>query len=215
MEVVAVVSARVVCISRELGAGGEQIGRLVAERLGLQYVDEEVIARAAQRGGVDSSVLADTEHRKSRLLRIVDLLADAGAASGYIGMEASALRGSREESYRELIRAVIEEIAGEGNAVIVAHAASMALTGRDGVLRVLLTALPEIRIRHLAASEGVDHREAARLVKDGDAARAAYVKKFYAIDREMPTHYDVVVNTGTLGPERAADLIAHAAGAAE
>ncbi|MBA3366230.1 MAG: cytidylate kinase family protein, partial [Actinobacteria bacterium] len=40
-------SARVVCISRELGAGGEQIGRLVAERLGLQYVDEEVIARAA------------------------------------------------------------------------------------------------------------------------------------------------------------------------
>lgn len=212
MEVVALVSARVVCISRELGAGGEQVGRMVAERLGLQYVDEEVIARAAERGGVDSGLLADTEQRKSRLLRIVELLADAGAASGYVGTETSAVRGSREESHRDLIRAVIEEIAGEGNAVIVAHAASMALTGRDGVLRVLLTALPETRIKRLAESEGVDDREAAKLVKQGDAARAEYVKKFYSIDRETPTHYDVVVNTGTLGPERAAELIAHAAG---
>lgn len=207
-------SARVVCISRELGADGERVGRLVAEQLGLQYVDEEVIARAAERGGVEPSALADAEQRKPRLLRVLELIGDSGGSSGYIGPESSAIRSAREESHRDLIRAVIEEIAGEGNAVIVAHAASMALTGRDGVLRVMLTAPPEIRIRRIAEAEGADDRQAAKLVRDGDAARAAYVKRFYSIDRELPTHYDLVVNTGTLAAERAAEVIAHAAGVA-
>ncbi len=205
-------SARVVCISRELGADGERVGQLVAEQLDLQYVDEEVIARAAERGGVEPSALADTEQRKSRLLRVLELLGDSGGASGTIGLESSAIRSAREESHRGLIRAVIEEVANAGNAVIVAHAASMALTGRDGVLRVMLTASPEIRIRRIAEAEGTDDRQAAKLVRGGDAARAEYVERFYAIDRELPTHYDLVVNTGTLAPERAAEVIAHAAG---
>ena len=40
---------RVVCISRAAGAGGEQVGRLVAERLGFRYFDDEVIALASER----------------------------------------------------------------------------------------------------------------------------------------------------------------------
>lgn len=204
-------TARVVCISRELGADGERVGRLVSERLGLQYVDEDVIARAAERGGVDPGVLADTEKRKSRLLRIVELLGDAGTATPSLGVEPSPVRSAREESHRDLIRGVIEQIAGDGNAVIVAHAASMALTGRKDILRVLVAASPEERTRRLAQSEGLDEKRAAKLVKDADTARASYIKSFYAIDRELPTHYDLVVNTDTLDAERAADLIVEAA----
>ena len=75
------IAARVVCISRETGAEGEAVGRAVAERLGLQYVDEEVIARAAERGGVDEDQLADAEQRKSRIRRVLELLTDAGSAA--------------------------------------------------------------------------------------------------------------------------------------
>ena len=75
------IAARVVCISRETGADGEAVGRAVAERLGLQYVDEEVIARAAERGGVDEEQLADAEQRKSRIRRVIELLTDAGTAA--------------------------------------------------------------------------------------------------------------------------------------
>jgi cytidylate kinase len=207
------VTVRVVCISREPGADGESVGRIVSERLGLQYVDEEVIARAAERGGVDAAQLADAEQRKSRLLRVVEVLSDMGSGSGIVGAEPAPARMEREDTHRELIREVVEEIGGEGNAVIVAHAASMALSGREGMLRVLITASPEVRIRRLAETEG-SREQAAKVVKEGEAARASYFKRFYSIDRELPTHYDLVVNTDALEPEQAAEIIVHAANVA-
>jgi cytidylate kinase len=204
------VAALIVCISRELGAEAEVVGRLVAERLGLQYVDEEVIERAAERGGVEQGFLEDVEARKSRLRRVVDLLADSGSGSGAVAPE-TALRASREESHRSLIRGVVEEVARDGNAVIVAHAASMALGGQNGVLRVLVTASPAVRAKRIAEQRGVDDKQAGKVVRESEAARAEYVKRFYGIDRELPTHYDIVVNTDTLAPERAAEVIALAA----
>jgi hypothetical protein len=45
----------VVCISHAAGAGGEEVGRLVAERLGFLYVNEEIVARAAAKGGVEAA----------------------------------------------------------------------------------------------------------------------------------------------------------------
>jgi cytidylate kinase len=201
--------ARVVCISRETGAEGEEVGRLVAQRLSLQYVDEEVIARAAERAGVDEEQVADTEQRRSRIARVLDFLTDAGTGSGAIGPETPALRAAREEGHRALIRSVVEEIADDGNAVIVAHAASMALAGRDGLLRVLVTASPETRIKRLAPTEG--NADAARLVREGDAARVEYFKRFYDIAQELPTHYDLVVNTDALSADQAAEVVVRAA----
>lgn len=206
-------TVRVVCISRESGAEGETIGRLVSERLGLQYVDEEVISRAAERGGVQADQLADSELRKSRLLRVVEVLSDMGTGSGIVGAEPAPARTEREDLHRDLIRGVVEEIADEGNAVIVAHAASMALAGQEGMLRVLVTASPDVRIRRLTESSGSE-KEAAKRVKAGDAARASYFKRFYSIERELPTHYDLVVNTDVLEPEQAAEIVVHAANVA-
>jgi cytidylate kinase len=204
------IAARVVCISRELGAEGEAVGRVVAERLGVQYVDEDVIARAAERGGVDADQLADTEQRKSRIRRVIELLTDAGTAVD-AGVETSAMRAAREEQQRSLIRAVVEEIAAEGNAVIVAHAASMALAGTDGILRVLVTASPEERVKRLVEREGLPNADAARQVAESDQARADYLRAFYGVGQELPTHYDLVVNTDVLAPEQAADIVVHAA----
>jgi cytidylate kinase len=204
------IAARVVCISREVGAEGEAVGRAVAERLGLQYVDEDVIARAAERGGVDEDQVADAEQRKSRIRRVIELLTDAGTAVS-ASVETSAMRAAREEQHRALIRAVIEEVAREGDAVIVAHAASMALAGTEGVLRVLVTASPEERVKRLVEREGLANADAARQVAESDQARADYVRAFYGVGQELPTHYDLVVNTDVLGPEQAADVVVHAA----
>lgn len=207
---VAGIAVRVVCISRESGAEGEAVGRLVADKLGLQYVDEEVIARAAERGGIGADQVADTEQPKSRIRRVIDLLTDAATVTGVPGVEPASLRAEREDRYRALIRGVIEEIAGEGNAVIVAHAASMALAGTEGILRVLVTASPEERVKRLVEAEGGTNVDAARLVKESDAARAEYFRSFYEIDQELPAHYDLVVNTDMLTAEQAAEIVVFA-----
>ena len=61
------------------------------------------------------------------------------------------------------------------------------------------------------AAEALEPAKAARAVKDSDAGRRDYLKRFYEIDEELPTHYDLVVNTDVLTFERAADLVSRAA----
>jgi len=50
-----------------------------------------------------------------------------------------------------------------------------------------------------------------RAVNDSDAGRADYLKRFYGISEELPTHYDLVVNTDAISIEQAAGLISLAA----
>jgi cytidylate kinase len=207
-------SRRVVCISRVRGAGAEEVGRLVAEKLGLSYLDDEIIAQAAAKGGVSAADVADVERRKSVVNR---LLVELGRG---LGAETAALTGlapgtheqGTPEHVRGLIREVVEEIASRGNVVIAAHGASFALGRREGVLRVHVTASPETRSRRLSESAGLDTKAAAKAVRDSDASRADYLRRFYDVTVEAPTQYDLVVNTDELSVEEAADVVAGAAG---
>lgn len=210
---------RVVAISRAMGAEGERIGALVAERLGFRYVDEEIISSAAERQGVDPATIADAERRKGVLMRILEGLGQTGAASAtatpggpmWIPDDSSEL--VRTHDLRTLIRETVVETAARGDVVIVAHAASFALADRGDVLRVLITAPTEARTARLVQARGVDASEAVRELKRSDEARASYLKGFYGIDRELPTHYDLVVNTDRVDAGAAAAIIVHAAGA--
>jgi cytidylate kinase len=93
--------------------------------------------------------------------------------------------------------------------VIVAHAASHVLGGRPDVLRILVTASPRVRAKRLAGLTGVDDGEAA--VREAEKARADYLRRFHEVKQELPTHYDLVVNTDMLSVDAAAAVIAGAA----
>ena len=112
-----------------------------------------------------------------------------------------------------MIRTSIEETADRGDVVIVAHAASYALAGRDDVLRVLVTASPETRQARAAADGSLDAKRAAKVVNQDDAGRAAYLKQFYGVDHELPTHYELALNSDSLSTTVMADLIVRAASA--
>jgi len=96
------------------------------------------------------------------------------------GLDTVGVRVPAHAAARSLIREAIHETAEEGDVVIVSHGASMALAGREGVLRVLITASPETRAGRIAAA-GLGERDAAKAVKESDAARADYFKRFYRL----------------------------------
>lgn len=184
-----------------MGASGEEIGRLVAARLGFAYVDEDIVARAAQKGDISPEDVADAERRKSVLRRLLEEVGRGSGAETY-ALAPTIPGGDIPEDVRALIREAIEETAAGGNVVIVAHAASFALAGRDGVLRVLVTASRETRAERFEGS-----------IKDSDAARADYLRRFYGVDAELPTHYDLVLNTDRLSAEQATEIVIRAADA--
>jgi cytidylate kinase len=210
-------TAQVVCISRTLGAGGEQIGMKVAERLGYRYVDDEIIIRAGERAQIDPSQIAKVEHRQSILDRLLGALATRPMVEHYLPEHderphAASSLPLPQEDLRHLIREAILEIAARGNAVILAHAASFALPQEPSILRVLVTASTKVRIRRVwLTGKLLNEGDAASAVSDSDAERAAYLRRFYDVRQELPTHYDLLINTDTLPTEAAAAAIAHAA----
>ena len=203
----------VVCVSHASGSGGEEVGRLVADRLGFSCVDEEIVAAAAARGGVGPGEVADEERRRSLAQRILDAMAQTGAEAWAASAAVPVQRSDYPSGIdlRALIRGAIEETAGRGRVVIVAHAAAHALGARPGLLRVLVTASPRTRAGRVGAALGLDEGRAVQAVKSSDAARRDYLKRFYDVSEESPTQYDLVVNTDVLTVEDAARLVAQAA----
>jgi hypothetical protein len=208
------VGYRVVAISPTDGSAGEPLGPVVARELGFQLVNEQIVAQAAREAGVDAALVADVERRKSVLARLLEGLAEGapGGATAFSGFApVSEHPGPHRDAIRGLIRSALWESAERGNVVIVAHAASFALATHPDVLRVLITASPETRARRLAEERNISDAEAEKLVAEGDANRADYLKRFYGVSRELPAHYDIALNTDRVSPEDAAALVLSAA----
>jgi cytidylate kinase len=203
-------ACRVVCVSHATGSSGEEVGKQVAERLGYLYVDEGIVAQAARRGGMEPRDVADEERRKSFALRVLEVMAEGGA-DGWMGGIPLNTEGMTSGEIRALIRETVEQTAGRGNVVIVAHAASYAIEPSAASLRVLVTASPKTRAQRVGAKEAVDEAQAVRTVKDADAGRRDYLKRFYGVDRETPTDYDLVINTDVFSTEQAAEIVSQAA----
>lgn len=207
---------RVICISRLLGARGVDVGRMVADSLSYRLVDEEIVQQAAESNGVSVEELADAERRTKVIDRLVRTVAIAGGGAGLMSVGAGPIElsgGSDPKSLRALIQKSIHETAERGDVVIVSHAASYALAGRDDVLRVLVTASPETRTDRAAQEGSLDAKKAAKAVAEGDADRAAYLKRFYSVGDELPTHYDLALNSDSLSVELMSDLVVRAASA--
>jgi hypothetical protein len=218
---------RAVCVSQVTAAGGEPVGRLVAERLGFHYVDDEVISLAAANAGIDPAALASAEHYTGVLARFVDALAGAltvppADAAGYFPPDTDYYHPEKRppappplDEARDLIEDAILEIAKRGNVVIVAHAASMALKGHADVLRVHVTASMPTRVRRAwLPNKLIAEQEHARVLAEHDRQRLRYLERFYGVTQELPTHYDLVINTDVVDVQRAVAAIVAVATAA-
>jgi cytidylate kinase len=207
-----------VCISQSNGSGGPQVGRLVAERLGYRCADEEIILMAAEREGIAPAQLAEIERRQTLMAWLTETLEHRERIEAFAHAALHPEEGGERPSLassgdlRAAIRDAIKQTAEQGNVVIVSHAASIALaTTAPPPLRVFVTASAEKRAERIASEDNVSAQRARAVVQQTDRARADYLRRFYSIRHEEPTHYDLVVNTDIFGCEQAADVIVAAA----
>ena len=149
------VGHKVVCISSQDGAGAQEAAQLVASWLGFRLIDEDIVTRAAIEAGVDEGVVADVERRKSRVVRLIEGLGSAGLGAGYVvpGADIVSQGEPASDELRGMIRSVIEDTAARGSAVIVSHAASLALAERDLVINTEKLA-PEHAARLIVQAAG-------------------------------------------------------------
>ena len=195
---------RTVALSQVDGSGAESIGRDVAQQLGFGYLNEAIVAQVASDRGVDPAIISDAEQRKAFFSRLAEAALRAAPA-----MKSPPPLHAFDETDMLLwdIRDAVRDAADRGNVVLVAHAACYACAGRSDVLRVWVTAPPSTRASRLASALGLSDKEAAKSVRQSDAARASYLRRVYDIGEESDTDYDVVINTERLTTDAAAGLI--------
>ncbi len=207
-------NTRVISISRQVGAAGEEVARAVATQVGYRLIDYQVIQEAAREAGVSPETVSEAEHTPSLLTRILESLArnpsmPAAAWADPVPLAASPLYTSAD--YRKFVEQVIRDLADQGECVIVGHAAQVMLRNRRDALRVLVTGSPEFRATRIMAGMSVDEKTALKTVERTDNERLDYFRRFYDTGWLTPCTYDLCINTDSIPPEHAADLVVSAA----
>ena len=203
-----------ITISRQYGAGGSQVARLVAEALGWRVVDNELVEEVAARAGLPPEQVAD---REERCLSFVERLARTLAAATPDVFPPPTSAGTITDlSERELVRiteTVVAEVAAQGRVVLVGRAAPAVLASEADALHVKLVAPRAFRVGIAMQRLGCDAHRAASVLDDTDRNRARYHREHYRRDWNDPAYFHMVLNTGVLGFEGAGQVIVARAGA--
>lgn len=178
-----------ITISRQLGSFGDEVGQAIANRLSYRLFSREVINQAAVRAQVPEVALATID----------DL--------GLLGLNPSP---QAQKAYHQAVRELMEELASEGNVVIIGRAGQVILRDNPGVLHVKVMAPASLRAERIAREQNIPITSAQEQIKASDQTRKDYLRRYYKVRWDDPELYDLIVNTARLTPEGAACLICQA-----
>lgn len=202
-----------VTLSAPYGAGGSQVGPLVADRLGVPFMDRAVPSRVAERMAVP------LDRALSRDESVGSWLARSSVWLGHVGSVLSAVPppGGIDEGdhFRRETEAVLREHAAGAGAVVLGRAGAIVLRDVRGALHVRLQGAEEARVRQAMRLENVDRATATQRREQLDSAREAYVRHFYHADPADPAHYHLVLDSTALPLSACAGLIVSAVRALE
>lgn len=201
----------VVTIARQLGSGGAEIGRIVAQASGLQYVDHEIIDEVARRLGMNAEQADRLDEQTAGLVRpILEAIQSSHPFSvNYTNLfnPTFAAEQSRELAYLHLTQKVILEVATRGNAVIVGRGSQFLLHSSPRTLHLYIFAPLPYRIENVMKFLQLDRTQAVHLIEQRDYDHDAYLRRYYGTDGHQPGLYHLLINTGLFSFELAADLI--------
>ena len=186
----------IITISRQYGTGGREIGHKLAKRLGISFLDRELITRAAKKSGFSEELFEQLDKRATNsFLYSLTMFGSTG------------LNGMSLTDQLYLAQAkVIREAAESGPCVIVGRCGDYVLRERPNCLKVYLHASEEYRTARIMKAESLNHDDALRKVRQTDRRRADnyryYTRRIWGHSR----NYDLTVNT-EIGPEAVQNVI--------
>lgn len=178
-----------ITISRQMGSQGDELALHVAQQLGWQLVQRNLINQAARAAGVPHMALAD-----------IDEL-------GLLNLHPSA---KDWRAYQSQVERVIRDWANKGEVVIVGRGGQMALRGWPGVFHIRVVAPFERRVAQLQHQENISAESACARLEASAKMRARYLRRSYHVQLDDPTLYHLMINTGLLSLAAAVNLVVQA-----
>lgn len=206
-----------ITISREYGSGGRTIGKLVAQHMGWDFYDSEIIDMAAEQSGLARDFIKKTEQNISS-----SWLYSMMIGSSYATGTAGTTPGSRNpilplaDQVFNAQRKTILQLIDKGPCVLVGRCADYILATSDKVqkdelLNVFVYAPLDDRVERAVREYNVPQAEARRIVQQIDKRRANHYNTFTENCWGKRNFYELMINSSLLGLEGTAELIAQAA----
>ena len=167
----------IITIAREHGSSGKQIGKCVANALGIPFYYKEMITLAAKESGLNREFISDIHKNSPDIMR--DLYLSSNAVQYAIKAQ----------------DAIIREIAENGSCVIVGRAADYILKDYDNVVRIFIHAPQDYRIQRVMDVYGDTPKEARVNIERSDKARASYYEHISGTHWGDARNYELTVDS--------------------
>ncbi|MGI5824707.1 MAG: AAA family ATPase [Bacillota bacterium] len=192
----------VITISRQYGSGGREIGRRLAEALGVQYYNKELLSMAAEESGLCKEFIRNS---------LVDVPSNKFWYA--LAINPQALMTSTDNGFltadmaNKALCEAVRGVADKGSCVIVGRYAGSILKDRENVLRIFITADYEDRLQKIIKRDGLSEKAAASKMKKVDKERATYADLHFNDEWGKSESYDLCINCTKVGLDGAVEII--------
>ena len=192
----------IITIGRQYGSGGREIGKKVAEKLGIPYFDKELLARVAKESGFCEEMIRNHDERptNSFLYNVVMDTYSFGYNTAFIDMPMS----------QKVFLAqfdTVKKIANEGACVIVGRCADYALSEYPNCLNLFIYGKEEAKTKRISERHGVSLSEAKDMCIKRDKQRQSYYNYYSNKKWGRADSYDLCIDSGKLGIDGTVDFI--------
>ena len=195
-----------ITISRQMGAGGSYVGQVIAKRLGLKYIDREVLHLAAQEFGCDEETIAARSERVTSFWeRVLGGLSFGTPEAAY---NPPPLGNFSDLELFEKQTQILKQIASREDCVVVGWAGVFMLPRHRGRFTVFCHAPRSFRVKRIMqVYEGLSEEKARALIAESDRTREIYFNEMTGHDWMCAKNYNLSIDTSLQPLEEIANLI--------
>ncbi len=194
----------VITIGRQYGSGGREIGKKISEILKIGYYDDELISLAAKNSGMSSDALSDADEKATNSLLYT--LAMGGSLFG--GNAALAYEMPINDKLYIAQSDIIKDLASRESCVIIGRCADYVLKEIPDVINVFIYADIETRAARVATRRNITEAKAKDIIIKTDKQRANYYNYYTSRKWGRIENYDLCIDSGKTGTQKAAEIIA-------
>lgn len=187
-------SKLVITIAREFGAEGNEIGKELAQRLGFDFYDKDLLGMAAKEKGVDAGALASSDEA------VWDHF-----LSPY--MTIRSMSPSKGDQLYQKQQEIIMNLAAKGSCVMVGRATDYILKDEPDCIKVFIYAPMKFRVKNIMEKHHIEEAQAKKLVKKMDVARKSYHAYYSNGKWNQKEGKDILLNRAAFGVKGCVDIL--------
>jgi len=193
----------VITISRQLGSGGSYIGQCIAKRMGIHYLDREILSEAAQRLQVSEYDLDEYDEKAASFWQILFSTEFVDTVTYH----PPKLFVPSVSNVFETQTEIINKVADERSAVIIGRGGNYILRNRPRHLSIFIHAGIPFRQERIAALYKVPEKQALKMIEQYDNERAKYIRQVAGHTWTDARNYQLCIDTGLIGLDNAINMI--------